>query len=230
MNIYGDESGSLTKTHSVNQPFFVIALAWVKDPKRIKRSFKRFISTHLETLRKLDGTEGKMFKGVKFREIKGNQLDRPMKKKFVDFFSSRNDIELFFIEIDNKNITDDFCKNTARAFNYVICLNFKTLFTNNIIPKEECYLQLDERNEKTETKYFLENYLNTELLLNGFTDKPFHVQYFDSKDNICIQIADVFANILYSHLRTAAYSEEIKKLASSGLLRYTFRFPLSPKK
>ena len=230
MNIYGDESGSITKAFSTNQPYFVIALVKANNPVRVKRSFRRFVSSNMEQLKNLDGNDGKMFKAGKFQELKGNQLEREMKMRFVDFFSQRNDIELFFIEIENKNITDELCRNTSRAFNYVICLNFKSLFRKRLIPNEECFLQLDERNERTETKYFLENYLNTELLLNGMTSKPFHVQYFDSKNNICIQIADVFANILYSHLRTGAYTEQINKLRSTGILRNVFKFPPSSQK
>lgn len=48
---------------------------------------------------------------------------------------------------------------------------------------------MDERNEKTETKFFLENYLNTELMLGGVTQGKFNVSYFDSANNKFIQIA-----------------------------------------
>ena len=95
----------------------------------------------------------------------------------------------------------------------------------NHLPNENCSLQLDERNEKTETKYFLENYLNTELSMNGTSTGKFKVEYFDSANNSLIQIADVFANIYYSHLQTGAYNEEIKNLIDKGILKFTFIFP-----
>ncbi|MCR5400654.1 MAG: DUF3800 domain-containing protein [Treponema sp.] len=68
-------------------------------------------------------------------------------------------------------------------------------------------LQLDERNERTEARYFLENYLNTEFCLNGITEKHYTVKYLDSSDNPFIQIADVFANLYYSELNTEAYTD-----------------------
>lgn len=84
---------------------------------------------------------------------------------------------------------------------------------------------MDERNERTETKYFLENYLNTELFMNGTINGKFDVAYFDSSTNSLIQIADVFANLLYSHLQTGGYDEELQKLKDAGILKFTFEFP-----
>lgn len=86
-------------------------------------------------------------------------------------------------------------------------------------------MQLDERNEKTETKYFLENYLNTELVMGGITTGKFDVKYFGSSDNILIQLADVFSNLYYSQLQTGAYEEEFRKLEEAKILKSIFEFP-----
>lgn len=40
-----------------------------------------------------------------------------------------------------------------------------------------------------------------------------------------MRIADVFANLLYSHLQTGSYEEEFKKLKAAGILKFTFEFP-----
>ena len=53
----------------------------------------------------------------------------------------------------------------------------------------------------------------------------FQVSYFDSANNNLIQIADVFANLFYSHVKTDAYTEELQKLKDSGILRFIFEFP-----
>nr|WP_288664660.1 DUF3800 domain-containing protein [uncultured Anaerostipes sp.] len=71
----------------------------------------------------------------------------------------------------------------------------------------------------------MENYLNTELSMNGTTDKKFDVTYYDSSDNNLIQIADVFANLYYSHLQTGGYKNELKKLEEAGILKFVFTFP-----
>ncbi|MBQ1959848.1 MAG: hypothetical protein II354_05400, partial [Firmicutes bacterium] len=77
-----------------------------------------------------------------------------------------------------------------------------------------------------ETKHFLENYLNTELLLAGIIEDECKVSYFDSANNIIIQIADVFANLMFSQLKTGAYTEEFEKMKDDGYIKNIFNFPL----
>jgi hypothetical protein len=104
-------------------------------------------------------------------------------------------------------------------------LALEFLIRKGYLPNEDCHLHLDERNEKTETKFFLENYLNTELSMNGTASGKFSVTYYDSSDNNLIQIADIFANLYYSHLQTGGYADEIKKLEDAGILKFVFEFP-----
>ena len=82
-----------------------------------------------------------------------------------------------------------------------------------------------QKAEKTETKYFLENYLNTELTMAGAVKGKFSVTYFDSVDNKFIQIADVFSNLYYSELQTKHYTEEFRRLREIGILKGIFEFP-----
>ena len=85
MNIYGDESGSIDNVHYHDIPYFVICLIRVINKASLKRSFKRFVASNLDELKRLDGLkpEPKMFKDGKFVELKGSYFDRAMKKKFV---------------------------------------------------------------------------------------------------------------------------------------------------
>ena len=62
--------------------------------------------------------------------------------------------------------------------------------------------------------------------MNGTTNGKFAVQYFDSANNNIIQIADVFANLYYSHMKTGGYEEEIKKLKDAEKLKSSFKFPV----
>ena len=236
MNIYIDESGSINN-HMPNNKYFVIALIHVTDKESLKRAYKRFVSANLDRLQELDKdtidrktgkvlkSGGKMFVNGKFKELKGSQFDRDMKMKFVDYFSRKPSFEIYYIKVTNGKLTDTFCKNTARVFNYTIKLALDYFISNKYLPNEDCSLQLDERNEKTETKYFLENYLNTELTCNGTANGKFDVAYFDSANNKLVQIADVFANLYYSELQTQQYSEELKKLKDAGILKFVFEFP-----
>ena len=238
MNIYIDESGSINN-HSPNNRFFVIALVRVLDKDSLKRSYKRFVSANFLKLQELDKDKinpetgiiikqgGKMFeKSGKFTELKGSQFDREMRRRFIEFFSQKNNYEIYYIKIDNSKLDNIFCENTARVFNYTLKLALEFFIAHGILPNEDCILQLDERNERTEAKYFLENYLNTELRMNGTTSGKFSVQYFDSANNNLIQIADVFANFYYSQLLTGMYDTEMEKLKTKGILKHIFKFPL----
>lgn len=236
MIIYVDESGSINN-HMPNNKYFVIALIKVTNNKSLRKAYKRFVSSNYEDLKELDKDKvnqktgavvkegGKMFLNGNFKELKGSQFDKKMKHKFVDFFSKKQSFEIYYIKIANEKLTNQFCTNKARVFNYALRLAMEYFITKGYMPNEDCTLQLDERNEKTEARYFLENYLNTELLMNGTINSKFKITYFDSSDNKLIQVADVFANLFYSHLQTGAYEEEFDKLEKEGILKFIFEFP-----
>jgi len=236
MNIYIDESGSINN-HSLNNKYFVISMIHVLNKNDLKRAYKRFVQKNYTRLMELDQNKidtetnkvlksgGKMFSNKKFRELKGVQFDRDMKQKFVRFFSERHLFDIYYIKLLNNQLTDDFCSNTARAFNYSIRLALSFFIKNNYLPNEDCLLQLDERNEKTEARFFLENYLNTELKLSGVATGDFRGSYFDSADNKFIQIADVFANLYFSQLQARQYTKEFEDLRAKGILKFEFEFP-----
>lgn len=236
MNIYIDESGSINN-HIPNNKFFVIALIHVLDKNGLARAYKRFVSSNHDRLLELDQEKvnpstgkvmksgGKMFINNKFEELKGAQFDREMKRKFLEFFSRKHYFNVYYIKVANQKLTDAFCSNTARVFNYSIRLALNYFLQHGLLPDEDCILQLDERNEKTETRFFLENYLNTELTLGGTSAATFYVSYFDSANNKFIQIADVFANLYYSQLQTGQYEKEFNILKENEILKFIFEFP-----
>jgi len=235
MTIYIDESGSINN-HMPNNKFFVVALLFVTDKKGLDRAYKRFVSENHDRLRELDAEKkdangnvtkngNKMFLNGKFRELKGSQFDRAMKKKFLQFFSQKKHFEIYYIVLKNHSLSDSFCRNTSRAFNYVLKSALAYFIKNNRLPDESCNLQIDERNERTESKHFLVDYLNTELSLPGVTKADFSVTYFDSCNNKYIQIADVFANAFWSQLKTRNYTEEFNQLKKAGIYCGKFVFP-----
>ena len=234
MNIYADESGSIN--NKLGSKPFIIALVHVLDFKKLNTIFKRFISSNIDELKELDkdfynanGVLTKkgnlMFHGGKFHEIKGSQLNQEMKINFIKYLIQKKYFEVYYIKINNDLLTDKICENTARAFNYSIKLALSFFIEHKLLVDEDCLLQLDERNERTEAKFFLENYLNTEFCLNDVTEKHYSVKYLDSADNPFIQIADVFANLYYSELNTEAYSDLFKELKNKDILKAVFEFP-----
>lgn len=236
MHLYIDESGSVNNHNASHCPYFVIAVIRVKDLKKTRRAYKRFASSNLDRLRKLDEGRtnskgkvlkpgGRMFTNEKFRELKGSQFDARMKRKFLAFFAEKNHFEVYFIKIANAKLTNDFCSNTARVFNYPLKLAIGYYTKYGQFPNEECFLHLDERNERTESRHFLQEYLNTELIMNGTCKGPFHVQYYDSANNEIVQLADVYANWFYSHLQSGAYEKELKEQQDAGIIKGIFEFP-----
>lgn len=236
MRLYIDESGSINNHNAAHCPYFVIAIVHVKDKEKAHKAYKRFVSSNIKRLQELDQPKlngkgevirdgGRIFADGKFKELKGSQFDAEMKRKFLSFFAAKKHFEVYYIKISNAKLTDNLCANTARAFNYPLRLALGYYIKHGILPNEECIIQLDERNERTESKYFLETYLNTELIMNGTCVGPFSVKYFDSADNRLIQIADVYANWFYSHLLTGAYEKELKEQQEAGIIKGIFEFP-----
>jgi len=236
MNIYIDESGSINN-HSNHERYFVIALINITDKKKVTKAYKRFVSGNTDRLKELDKDKfdndgnmlregGKMFCGDTFKELKGAQFDREMKIKFAEHFIRYGGLEVYYIQLDNAKLSDGICDDIATAFNYPLKLALEYFIKNGFIAKEDIFLQLDERNEKTNKKYFLQQYLNTELRAKGITNGKFEVTYFDSSNNKFIQIADVFANLYYSELMTRKYSNVFAKIKSGKILKFIFKFPL----
>lgn len=229
-HIYIDESGSMTINYCDIHPYFVIAMVRTKDSVKLKKVFKRFVSKHLHELKAAD-SKGSMFAGNKFKELKGNCFTPKLKREFVRYFCRNEHFEVFYIIADNRKIAQNnegiLYKNTARAFNYLIRLSLEYYIKNGYLHNDNLSLQLDERNEKTEAKHFLENYLNTELVCNHVLSGDCTVSYFDSSNNHIIQIADVFANLMYSELKTNAYTKEFDFMKKEKYIKHVFRFPLT---
>lgn len=224
MNIYIDESGTINNKNDERHNF-VIALVKPTDDVSLKHSYKRYITSHREDLYKRAKEPDKMFAGDSFVELKGSALTAEQKKEFVRYFSEKQNLELYYIILWNPLLTDPFCGNTARAFNYSLCNAIKYFIEQGSLALyEECNLQLDERNERTDARNFLEQYLNTQFI-DCELDNPFRVRYFDSKNNKLIQLADTFANICYSHMITGGYANEFKILKEKAILKSIFYFP-----
>lgn len=209
-------------------PYFIISMVKAEDPNALRKVYKRFVRKNFAELKKADAGKNKMFAGDKFLELKGSALTPQLKKDFVFSFCQDNLFELFFVVVNNelmKKAESQLYQNTARAFNFLIKLSLDYFIRKGLLPDQISSLQLDERNEKTEAKFFLENYLNTELINNGSLRSELSVRYFDSVNNRLIQVADVFANILYSELLTKNYTEQIDFMKKHGYIRYIYDFP-----
>ena len=92
---------------------------------------------------------------------------------------------------------------------------------------DDYFIQIDERNVKNNSLKSLEDYLATNFILKENYINSLIVEYFDSKDNILIQVADFFSNLYYSFLmHKSAYIDVIIKLRKKGIIKNEFIFPL----
>lgn len=223
-SIYIDESGSMTTQYQRNWPYFVIALVRGQDPQRLRTLHTRFVRTRKKKLEAAD-TENKMFLGERFRELKGSALTSDLKREFVSYFCRPDTMEIYYIVLDNAEIKEQTYHNKSRAFNYMLKLALEYFIRGGFLPDASYTLQLDERNERTETKRFLKDYLNTEFHTSGLLSADLEVQYFDSAQNKIIQLSDVLANLCYSQLLSGVYGPEINQMWDSGCLKQVFWFP-----
>lgn len=223
-NIYIDESGSMTTEYAKHYPYFVIAILAPIDKDKAKRVFKRYISKNKNKLKQID-TNNKMFNGDKFIELKGSAMDEQTKIDFLDFFCRNNLLEIHYIKIDNSKIKYGLYNNTARAFNFVIKEALRKLLNDGILPKDDYYLCIDERNEKTRTRYLLEEYLNMQFTIEEDLVNSVKVEYFDSANNCLVQVADVFSNIFYDNCFNNKLTDKLVQLREKGYIKSIFLYP-----
>lgn len=224
INFYIDESGSLTHSNNYKgNKYFIIALLKVNDINKLKRKYKRFVSSNLQYFKDKNNL---MFRDNAFSELKGSSFTPFLKEKFIEYFSKDDNIELFYVKVDNSRCTDKLLENKARAFNFILKSFFIELSGRTDTSKFQINLQIDERNLKTNAKYFLNEYLNTELCLNDPRYDQFVVEYYQSENNNLIQIADVFSNIYFSNLiNNGKYEKSIDILREKGILKLEYTFP-----
>lgn len=227
MNIYIDESGSMTKIiRDTGDSYFIIAMLIVENPKKLKRAYKRYVSKNIETFKELP-KGSRMFNEDKFAELKGSALNPQMKEEFIDYFCKNDIFKIMKIKLKNNDVKEIFYRNKARAFNYIIKLAMEYLYNHHTdLVDREWVINIDERNVRTETKHQLKEYLYTECSHGKDMVDDISVQYFDSSKSQLVQIADVFANIFYSNVVTNGnYSDKMNKMSEEGYLINIFEFP-----
>ncbi|MCL2859287.1 MAG: DUF3800 domain-containing protein [Oscillospiraceae bacterium] len=226
MNLYIDESGSIDIKKNNFNKYFIISVLMTNDKDKLKTIYKRFVSKNMNKLKQLD-EDFKMFsKDGSFTELKGSCFDRELKNEFLDYFCRNNLLQVRYIILNNDNLEEKFTKNKARTFNYSMKIFLLNSIHMKMITNTQLYLQIDERNIKTDSKFSLEDYLNQELVLDLNLIEDIKVDYFNSENNALIQISDVFANIKYSNLKTKGkYSAKLHQLEKEGYILKDFKFP-----
>lgn len=194
-----DESGSITKTDVEHHRYFIIAILFTRNAKRIKRYFQKGIASLMQDTRykKMMDSNG---------EIKGSEVSETKKNEIYDRIirNCKDDFEIGIIVLDNNYTTKEFIRNHARTFNYITQMFLDKSFRNYSRYKNtvsDMRLIIDEQNIATDAEYTLDGYLNQHLTVINPLCNHFDVMYADSKNHALIQLIDFISNTFYRNIQ-----------------------------
>lgn len=232
VNVFVDESGIIAKHKTNKTNYFIITLVFVRDEDTefVKKIFKKF---RLQIAKR----KSELFQElISNKEIKGSSISEADKHIIYEklFKKCEDKFELGIIVLKNRRASARFRSNSSRAFNYLI-----KLFLQNEFVKSEMYkgldklnFHIDERNVVTESKFTLQEYLNTELnLTEHFCNEEISVHYFDSKKFLLLQMADFISNSCYRKLqKNNDDNGNMKLILQNTITGKPFSFPVENKK
>lgn len=196
MNLFVDESGSITRSTYYKHRYFVIAFLETNDPYKVIREFrnakKDFIKKNNSNFDIKD-------------EIKGSKMSYGMKKEIFQRLSSKTDATFHFKVIDNFNLIPDLINRPALSFNYFVYLTVNEISKiTEAVNQESLTMRIDDRNTAVESLNSLQEYLTIKFSIedNKFID--IDTKYKDSKTKDLIQVVDIYANTVLRICRNHA--------------------------
>lgn len=198
LSMFIDESGSITKTDISYNRYFIIAILFTRKYGRLQRYFRKGIASLIQNPKYKTMLEEN-------GEIKGNKLSETKKKPIYDCIirNCADDFELGIIVLDNNYTTNEFIKNHARTFNYILQLYLDNMFrhcSKYAKNTRDMRILLDEQNISTDAKYTLGDYLEQHFTVLNPLCNSVDVKYTDSKNHSMIQLIDFISNTFYRNL------------------------------
>ncbi len=223
--LYIDESGSLTSEFAFIHPNFVMCVVRVKDITNLRKLLKRFIYENYQEIKEID-ENNKIFNHGDFVEIKGSSLNSKLKKRLADFLCNGNILEIYYIHVFNEEVKQHFYDDPSLIYNYVLYLMLNKNLENKNLPYDDYLIDIDNRNLKQISINSLEDYLNIELILKKRMIRSLNVEYYDSKDNLMVQVSDFFSNLYFSYLNNKLiYQELFNDLKNTNYLKDIYYYP-----
>ena len=223
--LYIDESGSLTSEFAFIHPNFVMCVVRVKDITNLRKLLKRFIYENYQEIKEID-ENNKIFNHGNFVEIKGSSLNSKLKKRLADFLCNGNILEIYYIHVFNEEVKQHFYDDPTLIYNYVLYLMLNKNLENKNLPYDDYLIDVDDRNLKHISVNSLEDYLNIELKLKKRMVRSINIEYYDSKDNLMVQVSDFFSNLYFSYLKNHdLYNDLITNLKEKGYIKDIFYYP-----
>ena len=223
--LYIDESGSLTSEFAFIHPNFVMCIVRVKDITNLRKLLKRFIYENYQEIKEID-EKNKIFNHGDFVEIKGSSLNSKLKKRLADFLCNGNILEIYYIHVFNEEVKQHYYDDPSLIYNYVLYLMLNKNLENKNLPYDDYLIDVDDRNLKHISINSLEDYLNIELKLKKRMVRSINIEYYDSKDNLMVQVSDFFSNLYFSYLKNHdLYNDLITNLKEKGYIKDIFYYP-----
>lgn len=198
LSVFIDESGSITKTDVSHNKYFIIAILFTRNSRQLKTQFRRGIS---------DLIKREKYKNILSEngEIKGSEVSETKKKPIYDLIldKCKDMFELGIIVLDNTYTTEEFIKNHARTFNFILQLYLDNLYrsaSKYANDTRDMYIIIDEQNIATDAKYTLDEYLEQHFTIFNPLCHHFDVKYANSKNHALLQFIDFVSNTFYRNL------------------------------
>lgn len=223
--LYIDESGSLTSEFAFVHPNFVMCVVRVKDITNLRKLVKRFIYENYQEIKSTD-ENNKIFKGGEFLEIKGSSLTPKLKEKLANYLCKGNILEIYYIHVLNEEVKHHFYDDPSLIYNYVLYLTLEKNLENKNLPYDDYLIEVDDRNLKHISINSLEDYLTIELKIKKRLIRSINVEYYDSKDNLMVQVSDFFSNLYFSYLKNKSnYESLINNLKKDNYIKDIYYYP-----
>ena len=228
ITVFVDESGTIGKGKINRDDYVIVTLLLVRDEdvEHLKKVFKkeRLKVVNKKAILKEHLKLNKEIKGSELSETEKSQIYKRIVEKCGDKF------EIAVIVLNNKKATVKFRSNSSRVFNYLIKTFLNKHFKKNSKYKNvnQMHFVIDERNVATESKYTLQEYLNTELnLVETFSQEDIRVHYYDSKNYLLLQLADFISNTFYRYQQKNVQEAKgnVGLLLNQTSTRKVFKFP-----
>lgn len=196
--LFIDESGSITKSSDPKKRYFIISMVETERPLHVRRNFYKFKTDYLKHHSSLKAFDPKL-------EMKGSEMPIKMKKYILSKLIESTDVSFHYVVIDNWHLADSFHRDVELCFNYVIGRYLKRFLDKYFDTSYDLKMVLDERNCTVKSLNSLRDYLKIELCLNSsIINDVKECQYADSKKYAVLQVADVFANLVWRSCKDEA--------------------------
>ena len=196
MYIYLDESGCLGFKQGSSR-YFTIAFMVMKDPKYAKRVIKKIRQKY-----KIPISE----------ELKGSTTAKRIKKELLTKIAKLDNIEIYSITVNKKNIQEKLKKDTNVFYNYMLGLSLIPRILKEA-KNATVKVVVDKRVTSIVSGFDLDKYVKYKTLYDGKRDDiDLSIHYADSHVVHNIQVIDIITNSIFkSYNGNKEFSEIICK-------------------